>query len=425
MLLPNFIMTSTMILFCSSYLTMTMTMGSMVHGFSQQGFGLVGNPSKVSCATKSFQDSTVLTSCSSHTPPFRSISPLWSLRGMNGDNNGSVEPHFDDNNTGAPVPVVESPEEEVYQSLNGGEVSYLMDDTSLESVESVVSEDEDVVQVSLLEENIGDDDMEQVLAAGVVATLGTGNLVSGDVYLDEESGEIKELSASDDEETAPETDHGGVVSGLFGNLRIPASLLAGASLGQAFALPFADADGLTLGMVKRVYVLCMLGSFSSMLKTVLVSTTVMTDITLSNPRLAKSPSDYINRYYALEYMLTKINFFLGSGAFAIGSMLRGWVFLNFAVVGRGVLGIMGSFTLMSASIVLEYSRRQTGKSWVGQLKDTVQLIRNKTKTNLLFGVGAVIWASTLIYLIAKIPHIANYLIATADHIPRWHRLVKQ
>ncbi|KAL3932884.1 MAG: hypothetical protein SGBAC_010644 [Bacillariaceae sp.] len=447
-----------MMLFCIS-------MGVVVHGFAQNRFGIVGNvnnPSKrvFATTTKYLQDSTVLTnmnaaSGSSHTQSFKRMSPsssLWdgnaghSGDSSNGDSdfdsdfdsdsNSAVEAGADGSSQSSGTVLVEDSTEEgaLQYTENGGEVSYLMDDNMQEAVERIQEE-----VVSLIEENIGEDDMEQVLAAGVVATLGTGNLVSENVYLDDETGEVYELSPNadddddndddeddddtdDEDDSPPETDHGGVVSGLFGNLRIPASLLAGASLGQAFALPFADADGLILGMVKRVYVLCMLGSFSSMLLTVLVSTTVMTDITLSNPRLAKSPGDYINRYYALEYMLTKLNFFLGSGSFAIGSMLRGWIFLNLALVGRGVLGIMGSFTLMSASIVLEYSRRQTGKSWVGQLKDTLQLMQNKTKKNRLFGVGAIIWASTVIYLFANIPQVADYLIVTAGHEPVWRKL---
>ncbi|CAJ1951180.1 unnamed protein product [Cylindrotheca closterium] len=415
----------------------------MVYGLAQNRLGLVGNhhasstirffPTTIS---KSLQDSSITfrTSCSRHPLPSlacnRRLSPLRSLKGSNDDNSGSSESDYDDYDNGS-VLVAENNNEEVPQETsqphptNGEEVSYLMDDTTanVEIEESVSGDDDDDEEVQLLGENIGEDDMEQALAAGVVATLGNGNLVSEDVYLDDETGEIHEFSSSDDEEEpASEADHGGVVSGLFGNLRIPASLLAGASLGQAFALPFADMDGVLLGMMKRVYVLCMLGSFSSMLLTVLVSTTVMTDITLSNPRMAKSPSDYINRYYALDFMLTKINFFLGSAGFAIGSMLRGWAFLKVSQMGNGVLGIMGSFTIMTASIVLEYSRRQTGKSWVGQLKDTLQLMRNKTKANRLFGVGFVIWAASLVYLISRIPPVADCLIDAADSVPWWRRL---
>ena len=42
-------------------------------------------------------------------------------------------------------------------------------------------------------------------------------------------------------------DYGGTVSGLFGNLRIPASLIAGAALGSAFGLPL----NVMIGTVRR------------------------------------------------------------------------------------------------------------------------------------------------------------------------------
>ena len=213
----------------------------------------------------------------------------------------------------------------------------------------------------------------------------------------------------DHDKKEQDSDYGGVVSGLFGNLRIPAVLLAGASVAQAYAMPLSDTDGLQLGLIKRAYVLCILGCFCSMLLTVLLSTAVMTDIALSNARLAKNPSEYINRYYALDYMLTKLNFFAGSAIFAIGTMLRGLIFLNFGLVAKGVLGIMGSFTLMSMGIVLEYSRRQTGKSLWGQMSDTFLLMKIKARTNKLFGIGVILFVSTLCYLVAMIPHIVEYL----------------
>ena len=403
-------------------LTCLRTIG-VAEGFVQQEIGIVNplatiRPSTIKPLKDSSSSSSTIRSLSAHSSNYPRLFPLNSLRGSNNDHDMD----------GSGTMVAEDDRSSDEHQQHGAEVSYLMDDTSFDSYENGTYESGQV-EVNLLEENIGEDDMDQALAMGVVAALSTKTMISEDVYMDEESGEVYEIpnEEDDDEEDdePPESDHGGVVSGIFGNLRIPASLLAGASLGQAFALPFADMDGLTLGMVKRVYILCMLGSFSSMLLTVLVSTTVMTDITLSNPRLAKSPADYINRYYALDYMLTKINFFAGSGVFAIGSMLRGWVFLNLATVGQGVLGIMGSFTLMTASIVLEYNRRQSGKSLFGQLKDTFLLMKNKTRTNKLFAIGAIAWCATMIWLLAKVPHIAEHLIETAENAvsPWWRKAV--
>ena len=203
---------------------------------------------------------------------------------------------------------------------------------------------------------------------------------------------------------------GGVVAGLFGNLRIPASLVAGAALGSAFGLPLAQTDGLALGMVKRVYVLLMLGSMSSMLLTVLLSTLCMNDIALKPPRTAKSSVEYIKRYYSLEFMLARSNFLWGNIIFVIGSMMRGWVFLSCPKVARGVLGFMGSFILISSSIVLEYSKEQTGKSLREQVLDSNSMIWKKMKKSKMFALGTILWIVTFIYLAANVPHIAEYLI---------------
>lgn len=97
-------------------------------------------------------------------------------------------------------------------------------------------------------------------------------------------------------------DCGGVVSSLFGNTRIPATLIAGASLGSAFALPLSPSDNMKLGMLKRVYSLLMMNAMSSMLLVVLVSTIVMNDIVLApQVRFSRNAFEYIDHHYKLEW----------------------------------------------------------------------------------------------------------------------------
>jgi hypothetical protein len=206
-------------------------------------------------------------------------------------------------------------------------------------------------------------------------------------------------------------DSGGVVAGLFGNLRIPASLLAGASLGSAFSLPLAGTDGLKLGTVKRVYALFMMGSLSSMLLTVLVSTVCMNDIALSPPRYAKSVGDYIDQNYGLEWMAARTNFIWGNVVFVVGSMLRMWVWMSCPIIADGVLGIMGSLTIISLSIVLEFTRRQTGQTVMQQTKKSMNMVLARMQKNYLFGVGAVMWMTTVAYLSAKTPHMMQFLLS--------------
>jgi hypothetical protein len=217
----------------------------------------------------------------------------------------------------------------------------------------------------------------------------------------------------DNDQEEMRLDCGGIVAGLFGNLRIPASLIAGASLGSAFALPLAGTDGLKLGAVKRIYALFMMGTLSSMLLTVLVSTISMNDIALSPARYATSGRDYIEKNYDLEWMAAKTNFIWGSVIFVLGSMLRMWVFMSCPIVANGVLGIMGSLTLVSVSIVLEFTRRQTGQNLLQQIKKSMQMVFARMQKNNLFGVAAVMWMTTIIYLTVKIPHIAHFLLSTS------------
>lgn len=206
-------------------------------------------------------------------------------------------------------------------------------------------------------------------------------------------------------------DCGTIVATLFGNLRIPASLIAGASLASAFALPLAPTDGLKLGTVKRVYALFMMSSLSSMLLTVLVSTMCMADITLSPPRYAKTANDYVQNNYALEYMAAKTNFIWGNIVFVVGSMLRMWVFLSCPVFADGVVGIMGSLALVSVSILLEFTKRHTGQNVLQQTTTSMKVVIAKIKKNYLFGVAVAMWVATITYLIAKTPHLVSFLLS--------------
>eukprot|EP00980_Cylindrotheca_fusiformis_P000792 scaffold192_cov114-Cylindrotheca_fusiformis.AAC.4 len=213
----------------------------------------------------------------------------------------------------------------------------------------------------------------------------------------------------DDDKDDTSVDYGEKVAGIFANMRIPASLIAGAALGSAFGMPMAETDGLKMGMVKRLYTMVMLGTLSSMLLTVLLSTMCVGDIALNPPRKAKYVKDYIDKHYALEWMLMKTHFMWGNIVFVLGSMLRGWVFLKCPIIGDGVLGIMGSLMLVSISILVEFNRKQTGDVAFHQWRKNISLIRNRAKTNRLFGVAVISWLATLAFVIVKSPYVYRQL----------------
>ncbi|VEU38540.1 unnamed protein product [Pseudo-nitzschia multistriata] len=214
----------------------------------------------------------------------------------------------------------------------------------------------------------------------------------------------------DEAEDEPLLDCGGTVAGLFGNLRIPASLIAGASLGSAFALPLLESDGPMFGFAKRMYSFLMLTALGSMLLVVILSTICMNDIAISPPRRSKSVFDYINEHYSLEWITVKSNFYYGALSFVVGAAFRAWVSISCPVFGRGIVGFLTSMTLISVANLIEKSSCQSGGCSIQQrfTKHRNEVVA-KSKTNPVYGAGVLVWASSAGYLIFKIPHIYLYL----------------
>jgi len=205
-------------------------------------------------------------------------------------------------------------------------------------------------------------------------------------------------------------DWGGAVAGMFGNLRIPASLIAGASLGSAFALPMLDTDGFRVAFAKRMYAFSMITTLGSMLLVVILSTIVMNDISLRPAWLSKSVNDYIDENCYLEWMMVRCHFYYGALAFIVGSSFRAWVSIACPVFGTGIVGILTSLSMIAMSFLIEKPRYQTdGSPLHKRLARFFKEIGIKAKSNPLFMVGALTWAATVMYLFVKIPHMYAYL----------------
>lgn len=216
----------------------------------------------------------------------------------------------------------------------------------------------------------------------------------------------------DDKDTDAEElkDFGNAAAGLFGNLRIPSMLVAGSALGSAFALPFADTDRLVYGFSKRIYSFAMLSSLGSMILVVILSTVCMNDISICPSRLSTCVGKYIDENYALEWMMVKSHFYYGTVAFVVGTAFRAWVSIECPVVGRGVVGILSSLTVLSISTLLEKSRNQGGgRPFLQNVVCYVKLLLAKGKSSPLFGAGATLWVTTVAYLFVKFPHLYLYL----------------
>lgn len=205
-------------------------------------------------------------------------------------------------------------------------------------------------------------------------------------------------------------DHGNVVANMFGNLRIPASLVAGASLGSAFALPFLDSDPGKIAFAKRMYVFSMMTTLGSMLLVLILSTIVINDISLRPSRLAKSVSDYIDENYALEWMLARSHFFYGSLAFVGGSTFRAWVSIACPVLGKAIVGILSSISLISISYIIDRVRIQSENPFRQTLRRFVKEITANMKKKPFFGIGVLIWLTSVTYLLYKVPHMYYYFV---------------
>jgi len=206
------------------------------------------------------------------------------------------------------------------------------------------------------------------------------------------------------------SDFGGKVASLFGNLRIPASLVAGAALGSAFALPLADSDGFMMGFAKRLYAFSMLTSLGSMLLVVILSTICMNDIAMCPSRLSKSAYDYVSENYSMEWFAVKSHFFYGAVAFTLGAAFRAYVSISCPIIGRGIGGMLVGTTMISLSHLIEKSENQRGGSSIWQaFARHLRAILNKSKTNVFYAAGVLVWASSLSYLTYKLPHIYLYL----------------
>lgn len=211
-------------------------------------------------------------------------------------------------------------------------------------------------------------------------------------------------------------DYSGEASGLFGNVRIPAALFAGASAGAAFAMPLGHgAEAFRVAMVKRVYALLMMGSLSSQILAVVIATLAVGSLATSeskNP--TSSVAQLIRDKYHLEWIGTRWHFLSGVLMFVVGLGLRAWVTISCPVFAKAALGVIVSSALLCVAFI-EHSQ-QGGELLDGFVKlpfKYIQLFLERAKGNPLFALAFVAGAVTNIYILAKVPHIVHYLSSVA------------
>ena len=139
-------------------------------------------------------------------------------------------------------------------------------------------------------------------------------------------------------------DYSGAAGGLFGTYRIPASLFAGASAGAAFAMPIVLGEAATLGYVKRIYAALMISSLVCQLQVIVVSTVALERLSRLYDK-ETSVENFMRRYFDLEWIAVRLNFFVGVLSFVTAIGLRAWQTIACPVVAKITL-----YTVISGSL---------------------------------------------------------------------------
>ena len=223
-------------------------------------------------------------------------------------------------------------------------------------------------------------------------------------------------------------DFSGETSALFGNIRIPAALFAGASAGAAFSMPISHAasEGLKVGLVKRIYSFLMIGALASEILAVVISTLAVASLAMkpsspSSTIQTSTLSAFINsNNYALAWVSARFHFLGGVLAFVSGLGLRAWVTIACPIFARAALGMICSATMLCLAFMQEMGSSSfdggngsSGNNLMGNIMTLplkyLQLFFDKSKSSPIFAVAFLLYTLTFGYIGLKIPHILEYL----------------
>lgn len=224
----------------------------------------------------------------------------------------------------------------------------------------------------------------------------------------ETGGSIRSLNALSGGETPELQDFSGKGASLFGDLRIPTALFAGASAGAAFAMPLAHDDGIKRGLVKRMYTLLMMGSFSCEMITLVVATITISAISLRKAESTYNVMDFIERHYLFEWVSARLGFLGGILLFLIATGLRAWVNIGCPVYALASLGVISSAATFCLGIVNAHER-ENGRTLFALPSKFFELFVEKLRSDVLLSISFVLATVTGIFVLAKFPHVIRYL----------------
>lgn len=139
----------------------------------------------------------------------------------------------------------------------------------------------------------------------------------------------------------PLQDFSAATAGLFGNIRVPAALVAGAgiTIGYANASPPNDSDLPRVAMLKKLNALLAMACLSTELIAVLWSTIEVNKLYEISHAPTQSLMELLKRDYALSWLGTNIHFIVG--LFMLMPMTAIFVWVNMGP-GLGKVAVLGS-----------------------------------------------------------------------------------
>ena len=213
------------------------------------------------------------------------------------------------------------------------------------------------------------------------------------------------------EEVLPAKDFSAEASALFGNVRIPAALFAGASAGSAYALPIsAGHEGVRIGFAKRLYALLMIHSLSANIIVIIVATASMAGIAnQSIARESTSVVQWMHTYFNGEWVTVQCQFISGICTFALAVALRSWISMVCPVLANACVGILISSTLLALAFV-DHMEKSAGRGTL--LRLPIQQVHNLirySRTSPFFIAATLSYITTMVYMALRVPHLLHYL----------------
>jgi hypothetical protein len=231
---------------------------------------------------------------------------------------------------------------------------------------------------------------------------------------------LSSAAAADREknDSAPDVElmeHKAEASNLFGNVRIPAALFAGASAGAAFALPITPSVGVRLGLVQRLYSLLMMGALSYQILAVVVSTLAVASLATRKCPLTASVGALLQQEYELEWVAVRFHFLCGLIMFITGIGLRAWIAIACPVIAKAALGVILSSAALCVAFIQDVEQHQADDC--GCLLDGVvklptkylSLLAKKSMQKPLFAIALIGMLLTSTHIVVNIPHVVQWL----------------